>query len=81
MTNGLDTVEVFGIIAITTMVVAYALEKRGRVFIVIFAIGCAMAASYAYLIGSYPFMIAEAIWSAVAFWRWYSVGKSEASLR
>lgn len=63
-------VELFGILAISTMVISYALEGRGRVFIAIFAFGCAMAAVYAWLIGSYPFLIAEAIWSVIAFRRW-----------
>jgi len=63
-------VELFGILAISTMVISYALEGCGRVFIAIFAIGCAMAAVYAWLIGSYPFLIAEAIWSVIAFRRW-----------
>ncbi len=68
-------IELFGIIAIATMVVSYALENRGRIFIAIFAVGCAMAATYAWLIGSYPFLIAEALWSVIALWRWYGAGK------
>jgi len=68
-------IELFGIFAIATMVISYALESRGRVFVAIFAIGCAMAAFYAWLIGSYPFLIAEAIWSVIAFWRWLKAGK------
>ena len=77
MMDSLNAVEVFGIIAITTMVVAYALEKQGKFFIILFAFGCAMATSYAYLINSYPFMIAEAIWAVIAFWRWYHVDEPE----
>ncbi|MDE0383225.1 MAG: hypothetical protein OXI22_05020 [Defluviicoccus sp.] len=63
-------VEILGIVAIATMVVCYALERRGTVFIAAFAAGCALAAVYAYLIGSYPFLIAEAIWAVVAARRW-----------
>ena len=63
-------VEILGIVAIATMVVCYALEKRGTVFIAAFAAGCALAALYAYLIGSYPFLVAEAIWAVVAARRW-----------
>ena len=43
-------VEILGIVAIATMVVCYALERRGTVFIAAFAAGCALAAVYAYLI-------------------------------
>ncbi len=62
--------EVLGIVAIVIMVASYALEKRAPVFIAIFALGCAMAAFYAFLIGSYPFLIAESIWAVIAFRRW-----------
>ncbi len=63
-------VEILGIVAIATMVVCYALERRGTVFIAAFAAGCALAAVYAYLIGSYPFLVAEGIWAVVAARRW-----------
>ena len=52
------------------MVISYALEQRGRVYVAIFAAGCAMAAIYALLLGSYPFLIAESIWCMVALQRW-----------
>ena len=64
-------VEVLGIVAIVTMVASYAFEKRGTFFIAAFAAGCALAAVYAYLIDSYPFLIAEGIWAVIAARRWY----------
>lgn len=62
--------EWLGVAAITVMVAAYALESRHPVFIAIFAAGCLMAAAYAYLIQSYPFLIAESLWAVVAANRW-----------
>jgi hypothetical protein len=62
--------EWLGIVAVTIMVSAYALEKRHPIFIAIFAIGCAMAAFYAYLISSYPFLVAEGLWALIAAKRW-----------
>ncbi|MEM9107858.1 MAG: hypothetical protein AAGC96_19620 [Pseudomonadota bacterium] len=62
--------ESLGLIAIIIMVGSYALEERSSVFIATFAIGCAMAAFYAFLIGSYPFLIAEGIWAVIAARRW-----------
>ena len=70
-----EAVELFGIAAIAIMVISYALESRGKIFVAIFAVGCAMAAVYAWMIGSYPFLIAEGIWSVIAFWRWLKGGK------
>ena len=63
-------VEALGIVAIAIMVSSYALERRGTFFIATFAAGCALAAVYAYLIDSYPFLIAEGIWAVVAVRRW-----------
>ncbi|PCJ27489.1 MAG: hypothetical protein COA96_03040 [SAR86 cluster bacterium] len=54
------------------MVISYALENKSTVFIASFAFGCALAAYYAYMIESYPFMVAESIWSIIALWRWMS---------
>ncbi len=64
-------IETLGIVAIVIMVGSYALEKRAPVFIATFALGCAMAAVYAYLIGSYPFLIAEGLWAIIAARRWW----------
>ena len=63
-------IETLGIIAVVIMVSAYALEDRGHIFILIFAVGCALAATYALLIGSIPFLIAEGIWAVIALRRW-----------
>lgn len=62
--------EALGIFAIAIMVGSYALEKRSPIFIASFAIGCAIAAVYAFLIKSYPFLLAEGIWAIIAANRW-----------
>lgn len=64
-------IEYFGIAAVVVMVASYALENRSPVFILIFAAACAAAALYALLIGSYPFFIAEGLWSLIALRRWF----------
>lgn len=62
--------EGFGMLAITIMVTSYALEQRGPRFVLVFALGCALAAIYAALLGSIPFVVAEGVWSLIAFSRW-----------
>ncbi len=62
--------EVLGIIAVVGMVSSYALEQRHRAFVLIFALSCALAAFYAFLIGSIPFLIAEGLWSIIALRRY-----------
>jgi len=72
----LPAVELLGIVAVTIMVSSYALEHRSPFFIALFAAGCGLAAGYAYLIESIPFLIAESIWALVALRRWYGVSNT-----
>lgn len=51
------------------MPLAYALERRHRGFIALFAIACTLSSVYAFLIGSLPFGAVEALWSVVALQR------------
>lgn len=68
--------EGLGLIAVTIMVASYALEYKHPLFILIFAFGCALAALYAYLIQSYPFLIAEGLWALIALRRYFIVRKT-----
>jgi hypothetical protein len=60
---------VFGATAVSMMALAYALEQRHRAFIALFAMACALASAYGFLIGSLPFGAVEALWSAIALKR------------
>jgi hypothetical protein len=62
------------------MAVAYALEKRHRAFIAVFAIACALSSAYGFLIGSIPFGSVEALWSFVALHRFYIQRRSTRQL-
>lgn len=66
----MDGVELFGAAAVTAMMVCYALEPRGRVFVLGFAAACAAASLYAALIAAWPFAVVEAVWALVALRRW-----------
>jgi hypothetical protein len=61
----------FGLIAVTAMLVCYALENRSPWFILAFAGACALGSVYGFLQGAWPFGIVEAIWSLVAVRRWH----------
>lgn len=61
---------IFGLFAVTAMLLSYALEKRSPWFILAFAASCLMGSAYGFLQGAWPFGIVEAIWAAVAFQRW-----------
>lgn len=63
-------IELFGILAVSVMVVTYALEERSHLYILGFAAACAAASFYAFLIHSWPFAVVEALWSVIAVRRW-----------
>ncbi|MBV8162265.1 MAG: hypothetical protein JO265_15200 [Acidimicrobiia bacterium] len=57
---------IYGVCALTFMMIMYALERRGRVFVGLFAVGCVLSSAYGFLAGAWPFGVVEAIWSAIA---------------
>lgn len=63
-------VELFGVLAVTSMVVTYALEPRSHVFVLGFAVSCAAASLYAVLIHAWPFAVVEGVWTVIALRRW-----------
>jgi hypothetical protein len=67
----MDSLTIFGLFAVTAMLVFYALEDRNAFYILCFADACALGSIYGFLQGAWPFGIVEAIWSAVAARRWW----------
>ncbi len=70
-TSHVNMLTLFGLFAVTAMLVTYALESRSSWFILAFAIACALGSAYGFLQGAWPFGVVEAIWSVVAVRRWY----------
>jgi hypothetical protein len=60
----------FGLTAVSGMLIFYALEDRSPWYILAFAGTCALASIYGFLQGAWPFGVVEAIWSAIAVRRW-----------
>jgi hypothetical protein len=65
-----DAVTTFGVAALTFMMLMYALESRGRGFILAFAFGCALSSVYGFVSGAWPFGAVEAVWTVIAVRRW-----------
>lgn len=63
-------VTIYGVIALTFMMVMYTLEGRHRRFVLAFAVGCVLSAVYGFLVGAWPFGVVELIWAVVALRRW-----------
>jgi hypothetical protein len=66
----------FGLFAVTAMLVFYALERRSPWFILAFALACLSGSAYGFLQGAWPFGLVEAVWFLVAFRRWSATRKS-----
>jgi hypothetical protein len=66
----MDRLTLFGLLAVSLMLVTYALEERSRWFILAFAVACALGSAYGFLQGAWPFGLVEAIWAVVALRRW-----------
>lgn len=66
----MNPLTIFGLFAVTSMMVCYALETRNPLFILGFAGACVMASVYGFLQGAWPFGLVEAVWSIVALRRW-----------
>lgn len=66
----MSALSLFGLAAVTAMLIFYALEDRSPWFIVAFAGACALGSIYGFLQGAWPFGLVEAAWAGVAVYRW-----------
>ena len=66
----MDLLSLFGLLAVTAMLVCYAFEHRSPWFILGFAGPCALGSAYGFLQGAWPFGLVEVIWALVALRRW-----------
>ena len=67
----------FGVVALSFMMLMYALERRGNIYILGFALGCGLSSSYGFLAGTWPFGVVEALWTLVALRRWELLRKTQ----
>ena len=66
---------VYGVTVLTFMMFMYALEGRNRHFVLAFAAGCALSASYGFLSGAWPFGVVEVIWCGIAIHRYRALSR------
>lgn len=70
----LNRLALFGLLAVTAMLVCYAFESRSRWFVLGFALACLLGSVYGFLQGAWPFGLVEFVWALVALRRWWMVG-------
>ena len=61
---------IYGACAVTFMMCMYALEARGRRFVLAFALGCLLSSGYGFASGTWPFGVVEAVWALIALRRY-----------
>ncbi len=66
----MSSLSLFGLCAVTAMLICYAFENRSRWFILGFAVSCALGSAYGFLQGAWPFGLVESVWTFVALRRW-----------
>ena len=76
----MDALSLFGLLAVTAMLVCYGFEERSPWFTLAFAAACAAGSAYGFLQGAWPFGLVEAVWAAVALRKW-RIRRSAATIR
>jgi hypothetical protein len=66
----MDALTLFGLFAVTAMLVSYALERRSHWFVLAFAGACLLGSAYGFMQGAWPFGLVEAVWASIALLRW-----------
>jgi hypothetical protein len=73
----MSRLSLFGLFAVTAMLVCYAFEDRSPWFILAFGGACALGSVYGFLQGAWPFGLVEAVWALVAVHRWWRVSRTQ----
>ena len=77
----MDRLTLFGLFAVSAMLVCYAFEERSHWFVLAFAAACALGSAYGFLQGAWPFGLVEGVWAGVAVRRWHKRKYSAAKQR
>ena len=67
----MDALTAFGLVAVSAMLICYAMEARSPWWTLAFAGACVLGSAYGFLQGAWPFGLVEAVWAAVAARKWW----------
>jgi hypothetical protein len=65
----MDGLTLFGLAAVSAMLLFYAIEDRHPLCVLGFALACLAGSAYGFLQGAWPFGLVEAVWALVALLR------------
>ena len=72
----MDRLTLFGLVAVSLMLITYTLEKRSHWYVLAFAFACALGSTYGFLQGAWPFGLVEGVWAFIALKRWMDFSKT-----
>jgi hypothetical protein len=72
----MNALTLFGLFAVSAMLICYALEARSPWWTLAFAGSCGLGSAYGFLQGAWPFGLVEAVWAMVAARKWLSLRRS-----
>lgn len=67
----MTALSLFGLLAVTLMLIFYGLEEQSHWFILSFSGACLLGSIYGFLQGAWPFGLVELIWAGVAVRKWW----------
>ena len=73
----MNVLTAFGLIAVTAMLICYALESRSPWWTLGFVCACLLGSAYGFLQGAWPFGLVEGVWAIVAARKWWLRRSSE----
>jgi len=73
----MNALSIFGLFAVTAMMVCYSFEARSPWWTLGFAFSCLLGSIYGFAQGAWPFGLVEGVWSAVALRRWFQLRAAE----
>jgi hypothetical protein len=73
LSGNMNLLNLFGLFAVSAMLICYALENLSHWLVLAFAASCVLASAYGFLQGAWPFGIVEGVWSLVALRRWWLI--------
>ena len=77
----MDPLTLFGLAAVSLMLLFYGLEKRSHWFVLAFSGSCVLGSIYGFLQGAWPFGLVEGVWSAVALRRWWMEARKRSAIK
>ena len=75
----MDALTLFGLVAVSLMLLCHSLEDRSPWFVLAFAGSCGLGSVYGFVQGAWPLGLLELVWSMAAVSRWLRLRREQTS--